>query len=213
VKIVENKEMISLDENQIEKISDHLMENSKSRIPWIQRKEISAWSGLIFYYAILWSLGSLISDQDISKIDPLYFILFFTCLGFAFFRFIHTQYASIYQMNAHSFVHKRVAMQIIVQKSQFFLTNEIENIDTLFEYINKKIEFEIHNNFQKFRGKLHPLQIVFYFWFYIFIFLFQKIFKLKKRKLNNNEREEAALYSLLVLGFIFINCVLLLLST
>ncbi len=42
------------DKKDISKIIDILIEESKVRLPWVQRKEVASWSALIFYFAILW---------------------------------------------------------------------------------------------------------------------------------------------------------------
>ena len=46
---MDTKEIINLDEKQRDEIKDLMFEKYKSRIPWVQRKEISAWAAIILY--------------------------------------------------------------------------------------------------------------------------------------------------------------------
>jgi len=95
-----------IDEKELDIILDYLKDTIKQKIPWIQRKEISAWSALILYFGSLWSLTNLfINNTELSSKlpdSPIFPIILLFIFAFIFFRFIHSQYASIYHMSAYS---------------------------------------------------------------------------------------------------------------
>ena len=187
--------------NTLEKEKDLL-------IPWLQRKEIAAWSAVLFYIAILWAFLQFLNNSKNFINDNAYLFIFLLILilggWIIFFRFIHSQYASIYDWNARSIVLRDIIFELIEKEDRFFELNNVK-LSNLNEYIRNQIKDMKINEVQKFIGKNHPLKIFIYFWFLWLIKLFSKVFnkKINKESLTNFERQEASIYSLLSLITLF----------
>jgi len=207
---------------KIELINNTLQDFANARIPWSQRKEVAAWSALLFYIAIILSIFKFLG---IDKTDPpklqisVFFALFIlTLLTFIFFRFIHANYASTYFFIAQIEVIKNIRLELIDKADKFFEENGIENSNDFNILIDKRIDVELKFNTQKFSGKLHPVLILLFFWFSFWIikpfrWLYKKMSHAPEthsspRKLGSIERMEAALYSLLILVFLISVCFL-----
>jgi hypothetical protein len=86
----------------IDRLIDYYKDDRESLIPWLQRREVSAWSAVLFYIAILWSITNIIIKPEKNYVNEfgnyevlvLLVLLFF--LFIVFFRFVHAQYSSIY---------------------------------------------------------------------------------------------------------------------
>lgn len=184
-----------------DKFINFLLSETDFNTPWIQRKEVSAWSALLFLYAILWALTSFFNYQNsfFTKENIIPFSIMIYAICFVFFRFIHSQYSSIYYMSARTTVIKEIILNLCETGNSFFEKNGIFNYEDCQTYLNNKTEYALKNTIQKFRGKIHPLRILIYFWTYLFIWIFRR----DKRKLNLVEKAEASIYSLIVLVVIF----------
>ena len=190
--------MTNFEERNLDKVIDVLHEDIKSTIPWVQRKEISAWSSIIFYYAILWSSGKFFASPERASIHPLCVIFFLFCLGFIFSRFVHAQYQSIYHKKARQVVLEKLLLGIVERRVQFFDDNNIKTHNDLLDYIKQQTTKE-KNSTMKGKVVFHLFRIMIYFWICEII---TKIFHMKRKShnLDNNERGAAALYSLILLG-------------
>jgi hypothetical protein len=185
--------------------------------PWVQKKEITAWTSTTFYLLML-SVGfKFVYDNHQNEISLLYLVIsvgFIILLWFIIFKFIHAQFASIYDLERKVIIHSDIIIKLIFSSTDFIKNNNISNQDDFNKYVKEKKE-DIKNDVSKsFMGKCHPCLIIVYFWKYIFPFCFikyiiRKIYEIpKSRKLSNFERQEAALYSISILLSIII-CVLL----
>lgn len=201
----DEKEMFKLSKKQMENISDFYLEFTKTRIPWIQRKEISAWSATIFYYAIIWSLGNFIIklDSNSSKIIPeiffiIFLILIITICALIFIIFIYVQYQQIFQIIAGSNIAREIMRNIAFEEGKFFSNNKIGNGNDLTKYFGDRKK-EYLNNMLFIVNKWRPIVILLVYW----IMPFQKASHSKKFRLDNKEIEEASLYYLIITGAIF----------
>lgn len=184
-----------------EKFIDFLYKLINSRIPWIQRKEVSAWSALLFLYAILWAINSIIKSKNsiiASPIESFFLLGLIYAICFIFFRFIHSQYASIYYMTAHSNVIAKFIFISVEKDKSFFEIKKISNYEDFQELIKENVNSELQNKVQQFRGNIHPLKIVFYLW----VPFIYKIFHQNKIKLCTHEKAEASIYSLIIISII-----------
>ena len=209
----------------------YLYHDIDNLLPWFQRKEIAAWSAILFYIAILGTYMKLIFEFiDKTKsieflplsISALFFsICFLTLLSYIFFRFIHSQYSSIYQWHANTAALKSIILETIEAGSR----PEMSKVKEQIEKDTKKLRKEWY---QIYIGNYHPLIILFFFWIELISlpfrnkgnsivqgFLkehFNKLYDLSYKRceetkryqeiksyLSNFERQEAALYSLLLL--------------
>ncbi|NQU85251.1 MAG: hypothetical protein HQ541_05775 [Mariniphaga sp.] len=183
-----------------EKFINFLREESNSVIPWIQRKEVSAWSALILLYAILWSISKIptVNGNVLGQIDNLIYLIGIYSICYIFFQFIHAQYASIYYKTGYTSVVKEIIFEICEKDNSFFEKNEIKNYENWDKYINENISKEIKKS-KECNLRYRPLFIVIYLLFDPII----KIFNKRKSILNNNEKSEASIYSLIVIVVIF----------
>ncbi len=185
--------------------------------PWVQKKEITAWTSTTFYLVML-SVGfKFVYDNHKYEFSVWYLVIsvgVICMLWFIVFKFIHAQFASIYDINRKVQIYSDIIFNLIILNTNFIKNNKISDQDDFNQYVNEKME-NIKNNVSKsFMGKCHPYLIFVCFWRYIFPFCLMKYKARKKhdipksRKLNNFERQEAALYSISMLLSIIV-CVLL----
>jgi hypothetical protein len=174
-------------------------------VPRLHRKEIAAWAAILFYVAMLWALFQLlIQNNNLIKDDSHFLILGLLIAilfgGFIVFRFLHSQYAVIYDWEARWRVFRDMILQLIEKEDGFLEENHIK-ISNLTEYIKVQVRSRKENEVQQFIGKIHPLKIFLYFWFlWPIIKPWCKVFKkeIKKDYLTNHEKQEASIYSLLI---------------
>lgn len=179
------------DELTKDQLLNYLSGEKNLHEPLIQRKEIAAWSFTIFYVASIWTLYSTFLDNKTlgTGSSPLLFsIVVVVLLGYVAFMFVRSQYASIYFRWANTLAIDRAIYKLMEQ--DFDLTTLDFSFDTkagrpkflseeLFHYLDEK---------QPFRGKIHPLKILLRFWSpWHFV------------KLNNTAKQEASLYSIIIL--------------
>lgn len=191
------------DKEDISKLLDILIEESKIKLPWVQRKEEASWLALLFYFAILWSLSQMVLDkQNIFniKFEFSFYIIFFVpiFLWYLFFRFIHSQYSQYYYISAYTSTLTKIEFDILSNKEKFFIDNNIKDTKSFVEYIEKKVA-AFRQTVQPYVGKIHPLRIVIHLWLSFII----KKFKKGRKFLSNVERQEASIYSLLTLSTAF----------
>lgn len=183
-----------------EQLLNYISNDNNLTIQWIQKREIASWSAIILYLATIWSFYSKFSNNTsiLEYLSPV-IILF----GYILFRFIHSQYASIYYRIVYTRSLTKVIYGLIednITISDFHFDDEKLQPN----FMNEKINTEL-NYTQPYNGKLHPIAILLRFWlpplhnlFYVKLFKCVKPEKAKK-KLNNYSRQEASLYSIIIL--------------
>jgi hypothetical protein len=190
--------------DKVDKLIKLLSDEKYQYIPLIQRKEVSAWTSTVFFIAILWALYNFIAVHFEVKLDMVSIItkLFIPmCFLYIIGKFIQAQFASIYDWNARNDVLREELFNLIINGKPDYLND----YKKFFEKYNRDIRDKKENDIQQFIGKKHPIKILYFFWRFIFIlpllnWIYCKIRKKRTpRKLNNIERQEAALYSLIIL--------------
>lgn len=174
-------------------------------VNWIQRKEVAAWTAIIFYVASIWTFYNAFIDKlSINKGEMFFSMLAVILIGYIVFRFIHSQYSSIYHRNAYTRAIKIVVSELLNEKLKFPEIDFDYDIKTRQpKYLSKHFEQEFQY-VQPYRGRFHPFKIVIKFWLSWPINFFMKIFrKPNSRNLNNPEIQEAALYSIIIFVSLF----------
>ena len=191
-----NDEFVKMDK---ENFMNFLLNEHNFKIPWVQRKEIAAWSALLLLFAILWALTTF-ENSIIIKSNPILFLSLIIAVCYAIFRFIHAQYISIYNISAQKEVVKEIIFNFCSNNDVFFKDNEISSYEDYKNYFEVKIKFETKTNIKKVNKNWHPLWIVLYLWTDILYRLFAN----KKRKpISSFEKSEASIYSLIIILIIF----------
>jgi len=191
------------DEKDIPRVIEVLL-SEKSTIPsWIQTKEASSWSALLFYFALLWYFNELVFNKIILlnedsvivtnyKLLCICVLLVPPILWYIFFRFMHAHYQQSYFTFFRNTATRNVILEITKNKLNFFKNNVISDPKKLNEYISRKANEECDKFFKnKKTVRPHPLKIVIALWLGLF-----KNDRFKSSMMNT-ERQEAALYSLL----------------
>ena len=155
----------------------------------LDRKENAAWAAFALYLT-----GLVLFYKRVLKIDrkkcSAKFILTSVLLIFAIcvFAFIHAQYSSIYENHAKATASNTLHLKLVDENKP------VENFSEIHRYIYRK---ELYN-IQKFRGKMHPLKIVFYF-------ISLEWTKSGPRKITGANTQEATVYFLIS----FVNLILI----
>ena len=192
------KKILIETEDDIPKLIEVLLAEKSSFTSWIQTKEAASWSALLFYFALLWSLNEIISN----KITAIIILLIPPMLWYIIFRFIHAHYQQHYYTLARETAVRNIIIEIIEKKLKFFREMNIHNRVKLDEHITKKADEIFTKEFNN-RGKYlpQPFKIIIRLWL-------TEVFN-KEKKLKNNERQEAALLSLLTFSAILFELYLL----
>ena len=138
-----------------EQLLNYISNDNNLTIQWIQKREIASWSAIILYLATIWSFYSKFSNNTsiLEYLSPV-IILF----GYILFRFIHSQYASIYYRIVYTRSLTKVIYGLIednITISDFHFDDEKLQPN----FMNEKINTEL-NYTQPYNGKLHPIAIL-----------------------------------------------------
>jgi len=200
--------MNNLDESEKIKIFiETLNKEIESYTPWASRKEIAAWTAIAFYIALIgffidFILKFFTNDINIFsfflQVIPLYLIM--VILSLIFFIFIHSQFSSIYDRAARTNAIRNTIFKVLQEnslKSIDFEINEEQNIlISMIDELNKQKEW-IRPTIQ-----FHPINILLDLW------TFQWLKKYKKSRYKTHARQEAAIYSLILLSYLFMSLIL-----
>ena len=196
--------------NESEKIKifiETLNKEIESYTPWASRKEIAAWTAIAFYLASIaffidFILRFYVHNINIMvffiEIIPFYLLAFI--LSFIFFIFIHSQFSAIYDKAARTNTIRNTIFKVLKEnslKSIDFEIDEKENIlKSMLDELKKQKEWIRPTR------QFHPLNILLELW------TFQWIKKDKKRRYKTHARQEAAIYSLILLSYLFMTLIL-----
>ena len=193
---------IEQDANKLRLLIDILSQDVHKHPGWIERKEVAAWAAVVFYIVGLWSLFSFVADYE-NPFDFLVLILLVILLIVLFisiFFFVHAQYSSIYFNHAYSSAVQRAIYELIrkaVKGQDIDIDLDFHNLDPYPKFIKELLE-EQQKKVQPYRGKKHPIKILIEFWTFAWIWK-----KPEERKLDNHSKQEAAIYSLLIVSNFF----------
>jgi len=193
-------------------ILNFLVNTSDSYVPWIQRKETASWTAVVFtstVYAFLFNFLTEHNSHNITKFDfctitlpLLFFDIIFTIVLFAF---IHSQFSSIHHYSAYFLALRNIIYGIFKDKHLSQLNFDIDQETKLPIFLNK--EFKKQRDFiQPYLNKNHPCKILQHFWSFDWI---RKKENRKKENFTNYAKQEAAIYSLLILfNIVFLSFVI-----
>ena len=177
-------------------------------IPWIERKEVAAWTAIAFYVTLISFLFKQLSEniEKLSLIELITIVPISLSFSIIIFSFIQSQFASLYY---------RITMTNFTQDKihHLLLTNKLEDNDL--DLIKFNFAQILEEEFKKYIeiiqphiGKKHALKTLFCFWFWV-ISWFRK--KEKYVHIGNRAKQEGAIYSLIIvinliiIGYIIIS--------
>jgi hypothetical protein len=187
------------DSDRVKMIVDTLSKEIESYTPWASRKEIAAWTAIAFYLAIVWLFLDFIlkiSSENFNffnfflEVLPLYAVLI--VISMIFLIFIHSQFSSIYDKQAKTNAIRNTIFKI--------LNNEIKPMDLKIDVEKNILELminELEDQVGRIRFKegIHPLNVLIDLW------SFRWIRKTEGKKYNTHARQEAAIYSLVLVSY------------
>lgn len=199
------------DKTKKNQLINYLNNETNVHEPLIHRKETAAWAFIIFYVAIIWTLYNAFFKNNTfleNNIPDNQFLIFsfivVVLLGFVAFRFVHSQYASIYWRMAYTRAIRRMILDLAkkdsIETKLYFPWEERK-------YMPKILTEQLQSNLkeiQPFWGIRHPTQILLRFWLSFLFWLYWFIAKKLKKKgkmveLSNPTKQEASLYSIIIL--------------
>jgi hypothetical protein len=198
--------------NSVKDNFDFLLEMYKTKqefySPWIQRKEIASWAGVLLYvgiYSFLFKILLEKYDKTINTVDlitiilPIFVLIIY--LSFIIFSLIHSHFASIYYHTAYMAAFRNVLFKFKSKGHSEIIDFEIDPELDIPGFLVDEFKVRI-KKLKPYQNECHPLKIVLHFWSFEW---FKKKENRKKPPFGNLAKQEASIYSLI---FIF-NLILL----
>ncbi len=164
---------------------NYLTQKSAISQSLIDRKENAAWAAFALYLTGLGLVFKFLhGNKPFKKFKSIIIVsLIILAMAISVFAFIHAQYSSIYDTNAHANAADTL-LQVIIDSERALINLS----DYRRAYYNKNLIIS-----QKFRGKKHPWKILKYF------ILGDWTESSNTRVLNSLNTQEAALYFMMIL--------------
>ena len=181
--------------SKIDRLIKVFVQDKASHYSWVLRKEIAIWSAIIFYSAILWTIFNtgFKGCKNISMPIAICSIITLAIIAKIFFSFVHSQFSSIYYTGCRMVALFNIIQTIIDNPDSAKKLDSSEQKDSFYpKYIKTEMD-TLWPKYQPFRGKLHPIKIFLIFWFGWFYK------KSTRDKLSNHHKQEACIYSLILL--------------
>lgn len=195
VSILEKSTSESISDEKYSQITEALKFGSASTTtPWIQRKEISAWTALAFYLLIISKLYSffLESNNTLNTWELIFLLVLNILLLIPFFTFLHSQYAVIYHNHSYSMVLRKILFNLIKNgNSDKFNVSHYVHSSQNSEEIEKEIADEL-KHVRPIKGRWYPFSI-------IKRTLIYYIKRGKATRPSNFQIQEASLYMIMVI--------------
>jgi len=189
---------MQMDKDRINSLINILIEERKLRVSNIFKTEAAAWAAVLAYIAIIGYLyTSEVGNPPVYKcyyINEIILTVIYVFIFIIFFAFIHTLYATIYHDTA-------LADSILKEVTNLANTKEFDyseyDSDEIFglpiRVVNMKNQ--MLKSIQPYRGKLHPLRIM-----YDFI-IFKWTWR-KRKNVRERSTQEASINWLLLILFL-----------
>jgi len=180
-----------LSETQLESIINLLTNQRDITMTLNQRKEISIWSATVVYMAIFWSSIVLISDKSIvfSLWITLPIIILSGVICIIFFVFIFSQYGSWIHSTAATRALNCGIFKLITESEKLSSSDlKFDGESSLPKFIQEDLKDNHSKKLDQFRNQKRPWQVLKYLWTFRW-----------KNRLNTRERQEAAIYTILIL--------------